>query len=80
MPQVPGRSHTDFSSLCICLLVGFLLMDDGLVPLKCNAVLRWTSKQLDCIQIMLLESRAHSFRDFLLVPLYTLSISLSDVS
>ena len=62
------------------MLVGFLLMDDGLVPLECNAVLRWTSRQLDCIQVMLLESRSHSFRDFLLGPLHTLSISLSEVS
>lgn len=55
-------------------------MDDGLVPLECNAVLRGTSRQLNCIQVMLLESRSHSFRDFLLVPLYTLSVSLSEVS
>ena len=80
MPQFPGRSRVDVRSLCVCWLVGFLLMDDGLVPLECNAVLKWTSRQLDCIQVMLLESRPHSFRDFLLGPSYTLSVSVSEVS
>ena len=50
--SLEGLIKISAACLFVCLLV-CLLMDDRLVPLECDAVLRWTSRQPHFIRVML---------------------------